>query len=273
MGRGQGERLRPWHRADLSGAGRGRRHRPARPRRGGARARAGLDPAGAAAGRPVRGRRCRDRGSLPAQRRGAHPGTARHAGRRAPDAPDRHPAQDELRHEPAGLSPRRLSRGLAARLGHAGGGPHRADDALRQCRRRPGRLADAGVRRGHPGPARRTHAVELGRGALASGRAPRLGAPRHHPLRRLADRRGARHRRHRPAALDDAEQPADRHPDHRSQRDGRLRPALRRLQRDAGGRGGLRLCRRLSAPRAHRHADRGRRGCARGWSAASRWTC
>ena len=42
-------------------------------------------------------------------------------------------------------------------------------------------------------------------------------------------------------------------------RSGRLRRRLRRRKADAARRGGLRLCRRLSAPRADRHADPGER--------------
>ena len=216
---------------------------------------------GARIGRRRLARRCR------ALRR-----AARDARGRAPVAPARRVPQGRHRHEPAGLRAGARPRGLRPAAQVRRGEVDHVDDALRErgpARRRGG--SDAPLRGGHPGH-RAAQEPRQFRGDLRAPVQPRRHrAPGHRALRRHA-LRGSHRRGPRREAGDDAFLRADRGARARGGRGGRLRKRVPRRARDAHRGRGVRIRRRLSAPRAHRHADRRGAACARGPSGASRWT-
>ncbi len=129
-------------------------------------------------------------------------------------------------------------------------GQHRAYDPFLGRRQRARHRAPAGsVRRRHRQLAGRGQLVQLGRHAVASPGPPRLGSSRGGAVRCLALGRRGRCGQLRAAAGHVAAQRADFGAGPAAGRYRRLWLAVQGRAADAHWRGGLRLCRWLSAPR------------------------
>src|SRR5258706_11201220 len=259
LGGGEGECLRSRPRAHRPRALRGRRPRPDRARRGARvarRRRAPPDPAPAGiflarGARTHRGAGARDRGA----RRGA----ACDAGEGPAAQEDGGGSEAEERIEPARLRCGGSSRRARGPGRWPGLWREHADDAFRR-RRRQGRgpVAARALRGGYRRRRSSEEPRQLRRAAALSGVAQGLGEAGHHALRLLAVPR----RKRRSAGLetrDDTRERIDRGSELEPRRQRRIRAHLYGGRSDANRHGGLRLRRRLPAPRAHGHAGaRGR---------------
>jgi hypothetical protein len=185
--------------------------------------------------------------------------------------------ENELRHEPARLPARSVPFRLDAAERAAAGRRDLADDAFQRCRRpaaasptrcgcsRKPRATCRASARCPTAPPRLRHATVtrvrgdwVRPGVAALRQRPRFPAARHRSLAAAAD--------------DDAVDPHPGRPATAAGRHRRLRIELHGRRAAAHRRGGLRLCRWLSAPLHDRHAGAGGRVSGPGWWAGSAWT-